>query len=339
MYLVEACLLLRRTRAQQIDWIHAHFGTNSTTVAMLCHALGGPKYSFTCHGPEEFDRPEALHLSEKIARASLVVAVSQFGRSQMYRWCEYQHWHKIHVVHCGVDPSYLSLLPSTPPEAPRLVSIGRLHEQKGTLLLVTAAKELVAQGTSLELILVGDGPMRTEVEALIKTFQLEDFVKLVGWQTHDQIQEWLAQSRALVLPSFAEGLPVVIMEALASYRPVITTFIAGIPELVRPGESGWLVPAGDVESLIQAMRAALTAPAEQLAAMGAAGARRVAQRHDVDQQATRLVQRIGAAWRNATPGGVPSASIPLGGRPGQYVPGQNSQVDQLSHDFSHLEQK
>lgn len=291
-YLVEACYLFRLLRRHEADWVHAHFGTNSTSVAMLSHELGGPPYSFTCHGPEEFDRPEALHLGDKIARAGLVIGVSQFGRSQLYRWCDHAHWSKLEVVHCGVDPSYLSLEPSTPPADRRLVSIGRLHEQKGTLLLVEAVRELAKETSPFEVVLVGDGPMRAQVESLIANYRLQRYVRLVGWQTHDQIQTWLRTSRALVLPSFAEGLPVVIMEALASYRPVVSTYVAGIPELVTPGECGWLVPAGDRTALCKALQTVLETPVDRLGEMGRAGARRVRQFHNIDHEALRLAELI-----------------------------------------------
>ncbi|MCA9264280.1 MAG: glycosyltransferase [Planctomycetales bacterium] len=293
MYFVEACLAMRLLRLANIEWVHAHFGTNSTTVAMLCHEIGGPPYSFTVHGPEEFDRPEALSLSDKIERARLVFGVSYFGVSQLCRWCHHRHWSKLKVVRCGVDPTYLKQVPTEPPTAPRLVSVGRLHEQKGTLLLLDAAHRLVASGEPLELILIGDGPMRGEVEQRISELGLSDRVKLLGWQTGAEIQAWLARSRALVLPSFAEGLPVVIMESLAMYRPVITTYIAGIPELVSNGDCGWLVPSGDVRSLVHAMEEAVHASEDKLAALGAEGAARVRRDHNIDRQVSLIVQLIG----------------------------------------------
>ena len=115
MYLVEACRLRRRTRKTQTQWVHAHFGTNSATVAMLCRCLGGPRYSFTVHGPEEFDRPELLHLKTKIANASLVIAISKYCRSQLYRWSRYEDWAKIRIVRCGINHTFASPSPTPPP--------------------------------------------------------------------------------------------------------------------------------------------------------------------------------------------------------------------------------
>jgi len=291
IYLAEACHLLRLLRQQNIQHLHAHFGTNSATVAMLTRELGGPPYSFTCHGPEEFDRPEQLELDEKVARAAFTVAISSYGRSQLYRWTRSQDWPRIHVVHCGVDRMFLSQ-PSQHqlPQARRLVCVGRLCDQKGQLLLVQAAEILARDGETFEIILVGDGPMRAEIESEIRRAQLTDRIRITGWMSNQQVRDQILASRALVLPSFAEGLPVVIMEALALHRPVISTFVAGIPELVIPGVCGWLVPAGSVEALADAMRTALNAPLDQLQRMGAAGAARVAENHDITREAAKLAQ-------------------------------------------------
>lgn len=297
IYLAEACVLLKWLRESGAEHLHAHFGTNSTTVAMLVAELGGPHYSFTCHGPEEFDRPLALKLGEKIARARFVVAVSEYGRSQLFRWCEHSHWHKVHVVHCGVDASFLQGDWPELSDNNRLVCVGRLCEQKGQLLLVQAAAILNRENTPFELILAGDGPMRKEVEALIANNDLSDRVKITGWITNQQVREHLLDGRAMILPSFAEGLPVVIMESLALKRPVISTFVAGIPELVEPANTGYLVPAGSVRHLADAMKQILREDCQQLRQMGAEGARRVALRHDACQEA-RILSRLFRAIEN-----------------------------------------
>jgi colanic acid/amylovoran biosynthesis glycosyltransferase len=288
-YLAEACALLEQLEDEGVHHVHAHFGTNSAAVAMLAHELGGPTYSFTAHGPEEFDRPELIKLPEKIARAAFVVGVSSFGRSQLYRYCAASEWSKIHVVRCGVDASYVSREPSPVPDVPRFVSVGRLSEQKGQLLLVEAAAQLKREGRSFELVLVGDGPMRRDIEALIARDALHQHVRLAGWASGDEVRTQIEQSRAFVLPSFAEGLPVVLMEALGRGRPVITTYIAGIPELVRDGVDGWLVPAGSSDAVADAMRAALDATPDALNEMGRRGYQQVRALHDVERNAAELL--------------------------------------------------
>jgi colanic acid/amylovoran biosynthesis glycosyltransferase len=288
-YLAEACVLLNWFAESGTTHVHAHFGTNSTTVAMLCRVLGGPTYSFTVHGPEEFDKATLLSLEEKIKRSTFVAAVSSFGKSQLFRWCDRTLWSKIHVIHCGVDAAFLAH-PHVPiPAAPRLVCIGRLNEQKGHLLLLEAANLLAVAGLDFKLVFVGDGPLRSDIEKQIAQYGLQKHIEITGWASSDQVREQLLASRAMVLPSFAEGLPVVIMESLALNRPVISTYVAGIPELVEPGVCGWLVPPGSAEVLAVAMRAALEAPLEKLEEMGKAGAQRVARQHNVDLEAKKLV--------------------------------------------------
>ncbi len=295
IYLAEACLLRRRLEACGARHLCVHFGTNAASVAMLCRLLGGPPYSITIHGPEEFDAPRPLALREKIRHAAFVAAISQFTRSQLLRWCEQRDWAKIRVVRCGLNRAFLPREPTPVPDRARLVNVGRLSEQKGQLLLIEAAGHLHAQGLAFELVIVGDGPLRGELERLIDRHGLRDQVWITGFLDNEGVRREMEASRALVMPSFAEGLPVVIMEALALGRPVISTYIAGIPELVEPGRSGWLVPAGAVEPLAAAMAAALTADTAELRAMGRAGADRVAERHDVTTEAKKLADLIADA--------------------------------------------
>lgn len=294
-YLAEACVLLAWFEAADIDHVHAHFGTNSTTVAMLCRAVGGPPYSFTTHGPEEFDKVRAISLAEKIKRAEFVVAISSFGKSQLYRWSTLEDWPKIHVVRCGLDQAYLSQEFVPIPEQPHFVCVGRLSGQKGHLLLLEAVRQLVAEGYRFTVALVGDGEMRSQIEQLVIAYDLQDCVSITGWASNDRVKAELLRAQALVLPSFAEGLPVVIMEALALGRPVITTTIAGIPELVETGVNGWLVVPGSVESLLEAMRSALTMTTPSLEAMGKAGLEKVAQQHNVDHEAFSLARLFAAS--------------------------------------------
>ena len=288
IYLAEACCIVPWLRAAGIEHLHAHFGTNSAEVAMLVHTLGGPTWSFTIHGPKEYDNVELFGLVEKIQRCAFVVAISSYGRSQLYRLVDHQHWPKVRVVHCGLEKSYFAPHVPPAPTVRRLVCVGRLCEQKGQLLLVEAARRLAAQGVDFELVLAGDGELRSEIETLIGRYKLENQVRITGWISGDEVRNQLLAARALVLPSFAEGLPMVIMEAMALKRPVISTFVAGIPELVHPGEHGWLVPAGDVEALADVMRACLETPIETLIRMGEYAHKRVLERHSVDTEAAKL---------------------------------------------------
>jgi len=288
VYLAEACVLRRRLAKCGAAHLHAHFGTNSASVALLTRILGGPPYSFTVHGPEEFDHPEALSLTEKIENAAFVVAVSSFGRSQLFRWCCAAHWPRIQVVRCGVDAAFLSGGPQPVPDTNRLVCVGRLAEQKGQLLLLEALGRLAAEGVPFEMVLAGDGPMRHIIEEQMQRLGLKERVRITGWVSGDTVRQEILAARTMVLPSFAEGLPVVLMEALALGRPVLTTYIAGIPELVENGVNGWLIPAGSVDALAEALRQVLQAPLERLEQMGKAGAVRAGAMHDAKAEAAKL---------------------------------------------------
>ena len=196
-----------------------------------------------------------------------------------------------------MDEGFLGQPFTPPPTVPRLVSIGRLSEQKGQLVLVEAADLLRHSVASFEIVLIGDGPMREQLQKAITDRGLESHVRLIGWMDSAGVREQLLLSRALVMPSFAEGLPVVIMEALALGRPVLSTSIAGIPELVKDGVNGWLVPAGSAEALGEGMRRVLDATPGQLAAMGQSGIEAVSREHNAATEAAKLADAFGAVLR------------------------------------------
>ncbi|MCQ0092942.1 glycosyltransferase [Roseovarius sp. M141] len=294
IYLAEAAHVARRCAATGVLHAHAHFGTNATTVAMLSHAMGGPRYSFTVHGPEEFDAPRALSLSTKIERSAFAVAISSFGRSQLCRLVPYDIWDRIKIAHCGIEPARFAA-PAALPNGPlHLVAIGRFVEQKGQMVLIPALKAALAEVPDLHLTLIGDGPLRGALEAGVKAAGLEDHVTLTGWLDEAGVRDRLASAHGLIMPSFAEGLPMVVMEAMAAARPVIATYIAGTPELVQDGVTGWLVPAGDTGALADTIRQMASTPHERLVEMGNAGRTRVLARHDVDTEAAKLADHIRA---------------------------------------------
>lgn len=287
VYWLEGVEVARRCHDLRLPHIHAHFGTNSATVAMLAAEIGGLTFSFTTHGPEEFDAPRALSVPEKTARAAFAVAISSFGRSQLCRWTDYANWPRLHVVHCGIEP-WRFPEPSPPPEGPaKLVAIGRLAEQKGFPLLIEAMALATPHLPGLHLTLVGDGPFRPLLEQQITRAGLTGQITLAGWQDEAGVRDALAAAQALILPSFAEGLPMVVMEAFAAGRPAIATAIAGVPELVTP-DTGWLVPAGDPMALAQAIQQLAETPHDRLTKMGRAARKRVLARHDVNREAEKL---------------------------------------------------
>ena len=313
VYLAEAAALKRLLSAAGVDHVHAHFGTNSTEVALLCRMLGGAGYSFTAHGPEEFDRVIALHLRDKVHYSRFAVCISSYGRSQMWRWIDFEDWSKVKVVHCGVDEQFLeSGDPAPVPDSRDFVCVGRLVGQKGQLVLAEAARRLRDAGETFRIHLLGDGPLRGEIERFIARHRLEDCLKLHGFASGADVRRRIMEARATVLPSFAEGLPVAIMESLALGRPCVTTYVAGIPELVEPGKTGWLVPAGDADALTAAMAEVLHSAPAALTEMGRLGRRRVRERHDVAEEASRL-RRYFTEWRAGRDAVPASDSVPAGG--------------------------
>ena len=299
VYLAEACLLRKWLRADAADHLHVHFATNPAAVALFCRLLGGPTYSITIHGPEEWDRPEALSLKDKYEAAAFVVAVSDFGRCQVYRWTDLRFWPNVHVVRCGVDEAFLKGEPDPVPDTNTLVLVAGLVEQKGHLALIAALALVRDAGAEFRMVLVGDGPLRPVLEARVNDLRLTDRVVFAGWQSNAQVREHLRQARALVMPSFAENLPVAMMEALATGRPVLGTYIAGVPELVESGTNGWLVPAGNVRATADAVLHILRAPVDELSRMGRAGAERVRAMHDAAREAGRLKELFEAHLRAA----------------------------------------
>lgn len=271
IYFIEACTFYTLLKKEQIQHVHVHFGTNVTTVAKLIKKLGGPGYSFTVHGPDEFDAPTGFNLGSKIEDASFVVAITNFCSAQLKRWCEPEFWDKIKIVHCTVGDDFFDAAVPLNPESRSFVNVGRLASQKGQIVLIDAFAELLSRGHQANLTLVGDGEYRDAIERRIREKRLADHVTITGYVSEAEVRKHIAESRAMVLPSFAEGLPMVIMEAFAVGRVVISTYIAGIPELVHESESGWLVPADNVEKLVDAMEKALLSSEDRLSEMAVTG--------------------------------------------------------------------
>jgi colanic acid/amylovoran biosynthesis glycosyltransferase len=289
VYLAEACWVAREIVRHRIPHIHAHFGTNPAEVAALASILAGVSYSFTVHGPEEFDKVFAIHLAKKVESSAFTVAISSFCRSQIYRVIGYDDWSKVKIVHCGIDEDFAALDQVEARDSVKLVCVGRLCEQKGQLMLVESLGELSREGRNFELVLVGDGELRKPIEDLVHKLGLSAQVRITGWATEEQVRKEMLDARAVILPSFAEGLPVVLMEAMILGKPVLSTFVNGIPELVIDRENGWLFPAGSRERMLDCIRHCLDASPEMLSSMGRSGRERALTRHGMSHQADILL--------------------------------------------------
>ncbi|MGR3635980.1 MAG: glycosyltransferase family 4 protein [Shimia sp.] len=286
-YFAEAAVLAQHLRKKGVRHLHNHIAKSSCTVAMLMSEMSGIPYSFTLHGPDIFFAPDHWRLDEKIARSKFVACISHFCRSQAMALSDPKHWHKLHIIHCGVDPSLYADTP--PPSGHHLLFVGRLAPVKGLPILLRALTPLIKDFADLKLTVIGDGPGRKALEHQAQTTGIDDHVDFVGYKNQTEVAEALAQTDLFVLPSFAEGLPVVLMEAMAAARPVVTTQIAGVPELVDHGTSGLLVPPGDTHALTRAIASILADP-KRAAEMGAHGRERVEVAFTVATEATRLAQ-------------------------------------------------
>jgi colanic acid/amylovoran biosynthesis glycosyltransferase len=286
-YIFEAATLKRWAKRDGVRHIHAHFSNNPAAVAMLCHRMGGPPFSFTAHGPDEFDNWGTTSLAEKVRGARFVVAISHFCRVQLARAAGMAQWEKLHIVRCGLDLKEFKQHGASANETTTFVCVGRLCPQKAQTLIVDAVHIVAKRFPQVRVIMVGDGETRPDIEARISDLGVQQQVTLLGWRSNAEVRSIMANAKALLTPSFAEGLPIVIMESLALRRPVITTFIAGIPELVDQ-HCGWIIPAGSVEHIAQAMIDAIETPRDKLESLGHEGNRRVNDLHDVTKNARAL---------------------------------------------------
>lgn len=290
-YLLQATYFYKLCKQDQLQHVHVHFSTNATTVAMLAKQMGGANYSFTAHGPDEFVNPNTISMHLKVANAAFVVAISNYCRVQLVRFSSYKFWDKIVIVHCGIHIKDFTPNFEFDNNNQNLVCVGRICPQKAQLLFPPALAQLKNEFPDIKVHLIGDGESRAQLELEIKKHDVSDMVVLHGWKANAEVKEILVKSRALLLPSFAEGLPVVIMESLALGRPVISTYIAGIPELVDD-RCGWMIPAGSIDAIVSAIRDAMNTPSQKLTEMGKEGRSRVEAGHNLESIAPILFNQF-----------------------------------------------
>lgn len=314
IYFIEAGILANRLQNKGITHLHNHFGDSSCTVAMLAAALANIDYSFTLHGPGIFFEPMRWHLTEKIARAKFVSCISYFCRSQTMIFAPWDAWPNLHIVHCGIDPALFTQAapseqifsspeqqpkqqpkqqPEQQPEQPRqqLLYVGRLAAAKGLPILLQSLATLKLEHSNIQLTVVGDGEDRAALEAEARTLNLENNVTFVGYQSPASVRDYLQSSDVFVMSSFAEGVPVVLMEAMMAGLPVVATQIAGVSELVEDGVNGFLVPPSNAEALTGKI-AALLADSELRSQLGEQGALKVSRDFNIHHEAQKLYALI-----------------------------------------------
>lgn len=296
-YFAEAVLLWEQLAGHDRLHLHAQFADGASDVALLAARLGGPGWTFglAVHGPVEFYDISRNRLADKVAEARLVLAISDFGRSQVLTLLDEAQWSKVKVVRCGLDPDVFALNSPNGAGPFRVLCVGRLVHLKGQSLLIDAAAALRAEGVDIELVLVGAGPKREELERQAQRLGVTDHVTFTGAVGQDEILDHYRAASVFSLPSFAEGLPVVLMEAMAVGLPVVTTRIMGVPELVVDGVNGRLVAPGRLDELTDALRGLAEASPAQRAEMGRAGRERVLEEFDVRKAARGLAAHFQAA--------------------------------------------
>jgi len=251
--------------------------------------MGGFSFSFTMHGPMELYEPRLWWLDEKIRRALFVICISNFCRSQGMLFSNPDNWHKLHIVHCGVEPSLFEMKKHEG-RGTRLLFVGRLAEQKGLPILLDALAKV--EGATLDI--AGDGPERKLLEQRVDELNISDRVKILGYQSQTQVRALLKEADLFVMSSFAEGLPVVLIEAMAAGVPVVATWVAGIPEIVRDEHNGLLVPPGDAKALAQAIRRLLNDP-DLRNQFASAGRERIEQDFNIETEILRLEKILTSA--------------------------------------------
>jgi glycosyltransferase involved in cell wall biosynthesis len=248
-YGLEAAMVARWMRRERMQHLHVHFGDAGASVGVLVKQLSACHLSYTIHGPDEFDEVGGQHLALKMREADTVVCISQFARAQLMRIADPAHWGKFRVCHLGVEPDQFRFALRDAGPLPQLLCVGRLTPAKGQVLLIRALAQLRDRGVRFHLTLVGAGPDRDRVEAEVAALGLRNDVTLTGALTQGQVRERFARADIFVLPSLAEGIPVVLMEAMSCGVPCVSTPVNGIPELVVHDQTGLLATPGDVTSL------------------------------------------------------------------------------------------
>ncbi len=296
-YLLEALILGDWLQRQGHDHLHIHFGGPVATVGMLTSIAWNIPYSLTVHGPDEFYNVEQSYLSKKVERARFVICISDYCRSQIMKVSDPSHWNKLRVVRLGVDSEVFAPTHSAREGSPlEIICVGRLVPDKGQLVLLRAIAELLDRGYRLRLRLVGDGADRPRLERFIAERGIGASVLLEGARNHEATRTLLAQADIFALASFAEGVPVALMEAMAMEIPCVSTCVAGVPELIRDGLDGLLVPPSSHHALAAALQRLIDDPGLRRS-LAAAGRLRVLEFYDLE----RNVRVLAAALHEELP--------------------------------------
>jgi colanic acid/amylovoran biosynthesis glycosyltransferase len=253
-YFTEGLMVGQWMRRNRQTDLHVHLASQAASVGLFTQRVFRVGYSFTVHGPDEFYDARGQYLTRKIAAADFIVCISSYTRSQLMNLSPHKHWGKMIIARLGVDGMLFSPLPRpSTREAFEILCVGRLTPAKGQHMLIDAIDRLTQLGRRVRLHLVGNGPNYDSLRAHADRLAHSESVVFEGAVNQDRIRSIYAIADVFCLPSFAEGLPVVLMEAMSMQIPCVSTTIAGIPELIRDGIDGLLVPASDLDALVGAI--------------------------------------------------------------------------------------
>jgi colanic acid/amylovoran biosynthesis glycosyltransferase len=257
-YAIEAAMVARWMHRLGLHHLHVHFGNVGASIGMRVKRLTGCHLSLTVHGPDEFDDVFGQQLAAKVAESDRVVCISQFAIGQLMRLSAPEHWSKLVLCRLGVDPDQFPFQPLRESTLPQLLCVGRLAPAKCQVLLVHACARLAREGLRFRLVLVGDGPDRSRVESAIVSEGVKEHVQMTGAVAPTEVRRLLGEATVFVLASLAEGIPVVLMEAMSSGVPCVSTPVNGIPELISHEQTGLLALPGDIDSLVVQLRRMLS---------------------------------------------------------------------------------
>jgi glycosyltransferase involved in cell wall biosynthesis len=288
MYWTEALMVGQWMREKGLRHLHVHLASQAASVGLFVRHVFGFGYSMTVHGPDEFYDAQRQLLAQKIEAADFICCISSFARSQMMKASPYEQWNKFVVSPLGVDPERFAPRPfRTAPDPFEILCVGRLTPAKGQHLLIDAVERLAKEGRRARLRLVGGGPEEAALREHAAQIEYPECVVFEGAVNQDRIRTFYAAADLFCLPSFAEGVPVVLMEAMAMEIPCVTTHITGTPELIRDGIHGLLVAPSDLDALAGAL-ARLMGDAGLRERMGKSGRARVVERYDLRHSVERL---------------------------------------------------
>jgi glycosyltransferase involved in cell wall biosynthesis len=286
----QAVLLAHHVRERGITHLHAHFASAAGTVTRLAARMAGITYSITAHAKDIFhDDVEPVPLAQRLSDAHAVVTVSDFNAEYLRRLAPAA---RVHRVYNGVDLRAFAYAPGAA-EPLRIVAVGRLVEKKGFGDLVEACHQLAAAGRDVRCQIVGDGDLEPELRAQIAEHGLERRVELLGPRTQDEVRALVREAAVLAAPCIVgadgnrDGLPTVLLEAMALGTPVVSTDVTGIPELVRHEQTGLITGQHDPAGLAAAL-ARLLDDAALRDRLAAAGRALIEECFDVDRSAQRV---------------------------------------------------